>query len=86
MTLSNLRHGDRAIITHIDAADPHTTARLAARGIVPGTTVGVLRAGDPILIGIDNESWAINGREAAQIHVDVEDRPRRSLWRLLRRT
>ena len=55
VTLSNLQHGDRAVIVSIDADDPHTTARLAARGIVPGTTLGVLRAGDPVLIGIDNE-------------------------------
>ena len=85
VTLSNLHHGDRAIITHIDGDDPHTTARLAARGIVPGTTVGVLRAGDPVLIGIDNESWAINRGEAAHIHVDIQTRARRSLLQLLRR-
>lgn len=85
LTLSNLQHGDRAIIVSIDAEDPHTTARLAARGIVPGTSLGVLRAGDPVLIGIDNERWAINGREAASIHVDLEPRARRSLLGLLRR-
>ena len=85
VTLSNLQHGDRAIIVSIDADDPHTTARLAARGIVPGTTLGVLRAGDPVLIGIDNERWAINRSEAAAIHVDLEPRRRRSLFGLLRR-
>jgi Fe2+ transport system protein FeoA len=85
VTLSNLQHGDRAIIVSIDADDPHTTARLAARGIVPGTSIGVLRAGDPVLIGIDNERWAINRNEAASIHVDIEPRRRRSLFGLLRR-
>lgn len=85
MTLSNLQHGDRAIIVSIDADDPHTTARLAARGIVPGTSIGVLRAGDPVLIGIDNERWAINRNEAASIHVDIEPRRRRYLFGLLRR-
>lgn len=85
VTLSNLQHGDRAIIVSIDAEDPHTTARLAARGIVPGMTLGVLRAGDPVLIGIDNERWAINRSEAASIHVDLEPRQRRSLFGLLRR-
>lgn len=85
LTLSNLRHGDRAIIVAIDAEDPHTSARLAARGIVPGTSVGILRAGDPLLIGIDNERWAINRSEAASIHVDLEPRRRRSLFGLLGR-
>ena len=85
LTLSNLQHGDRATIVSIDANDPHTTARLAARGIGPGTILGVLRAGDPLLIGIDNERWAINRNEAASIHVDLEPRRRRSLFGLLRR-
>jgi Fe2+ transport system protein FeoA len=85
LTLSNLQHGDRGIIVAIDAEDPHTSARLAARGIVPGTSLGVLRAGDPILIGIDNERWAINRNEAASIHIDLEPRRRRSLFSLLRR-
>lgn len=84
LTLSKLRHGDRAVITHIDPADPSTTARLAARGIVPGTELGVLRAGDPVLIGIDNERWAINGNEAAHIHVDLKSAPKRSLLSRLR--
>ena len=86
MTLSKLQHGDRATIVSIDADDPHTTARLAARGIVPGTSLGVLRAGDPVLIGIDNERWAINGTEAARIHVAPEPRARRGLFGLLRRS
>ena len=83
VTLPNLKPGDRAIIVSIDADDPHTTARLAARGIVPGTSLGVLRAGDPVLIGIDNERWAINRSEASSIQVDLEPRRRRSLFGLL---
>ena len=79
MTLSNLKYGERAVITHIDADDPRLTATYAARGIVPGTNVGILRAGDPILIGIDNDRWAINGPDAARIHVDRLCEPRRSL-------
>ena len=86
LTLSNLQHGDRAVIVSIDADDPHTTARLAARGIVPGTALGVLRAGDPVLIGIDNERWAINRNEASCIQVDVEPRRRSGLFALLFRS
>jgi Fe2+ transport system protein FeoA len=86
VTLSNLRHGDRAIITRIDASDPAVAAKLAARGIVPGTPIGILRAGDPILIGIDNDRWAINGVEASHIHVDLVTPRRRSLRAFLRRS
>ncbi|MEQ9060212.1 MAG: FeoA family protein [Gammaproteobacteria bacterium] len=86
MTLVELKHGDRAVITHIDTVEPGATAKLAARGIVPGTLVGVLRAGDPCLIGIDDDRWALNGTEAASIHVDVLERPRRGLRRLFGRS
>ena len=83
MTLSKLKYGERAVITHIDADDPRLTAKYAARGIVPGTNIGILRAGDPILIGIDNDRWAINGPDAARIHVDRLGEPRRSLLAFL---
>jgi Fe2+ transport system protein FeoA len=85
VTLTNLKHGDRAIVTHIDGSDASAAARLAARGIVPGICVGILRAGDPFLIGVDNDRWALNRLEAASIHVDVLHRPRRSLRDLFRR-
>ena len=82
-TLVELKHGDRAVITHIDGGDASAAAKLAARGIVPGTLVGILRAGDPFLIGIDNDRWALNRTEASYIHVDVLEQPRRGLRRLL---
>ena len=84
MTLSNLKGGDQAIVTHVDAGAPEVAAKYAARGIVPGTTIGVLRAGDPLLVGIDNERWAINRLEAALIHVDVLA-SRRRWWPFPRR-
>lgn len=83
-TLSKLKHGQKAVITHIEAEDPRLAARFAARGIVPGTRLGVLRAGNPVLIGVDNERWAINALEASHIHVDVVEAPRRSLLATLR--
>jgi Fe2+ transport system protein FeoA len=83
VTLTHLRHGDHAVVTHIDAEDPGAAARFAARGIVPGTRIGILRAGDPLLIGIDNDRWAIDEVEAARIHVDLIESPRRAS--LLRR-
>lgn len=83
MTLSNLKHGEHAVITRIDADDPRLTAKYAARGIVPGTNIDILRAGDPILIGIDNDRWAINGPDAARIHVDRLAQRRRSFFAFL---
>ncbi len=83
VTLSNLKYGERAVITRIDTGDPVFTAKYAARGIVPGTNIGILRAGDPVLIGIDNDRWAINGPDAARIHVDRLAEPRRSLFAFL---
>lgn len=84
VNLTDLRHGDRAVITSIAADDPVLAARFAARGIVPGTAIGVLRAGNPLLIGIDNDRWAINRHEAEHIHVTRVEQPRRSLLALLR--
>ena len=84
VTLSHLKHGDRAVITYIDMAEA-AAARLAARGIVPGTCVGIVCAGDPFLIGIDNDRWALNHSEAAAIHVDLVEQPRATLRALFRR-
>lgn len=86
VTLSKLKHGDRAVITHIEMPDASAIAKLAARGIVPGTLVGILCAGDPFLIGIDNDRWALNRSEASCIHVDLVERPRRGLRTLFRRS
>ena len=85
MTLANLKHGDRAVITHIEL-DAGDTARLAARGIVPGTRLGILQSGDPVLIGIDNDRWALNRLEAAAIHVDLLRSKKRFLSALFGRS
>jgi Fe2+ transport system protein FeoA len=73
------------VITAIAADDPALGARFAARGLVPGVALGMLRTGDPLLIGVDNERWAINQHEAACIEVDLLEQPRRTLMSLLRR-
>lgn len=86
LTLEKLKHGDRALITRIDMTDAVAAAKLAARGIVPGISIGVVRGGDPLLIGVDEDRWALSSHEAASIHVDVLERPRRSLLRLFSRS
>lgn len=83
MILIHLRHGEQAVVTSIESDDPGLAARFAARGIVPGIQIGVLRAGNPLLIGIDNDRWAINESEASHIHVDRVEKPRRTLLSLL---
>ncbi len=83
MNLSNLKRGARAVITRIEADDPQITAKYAARGIVPGTSVGILGTGDPVLVGIDKEQWAINRFDASRIQVDLLEEPSRSVLSFL---
>jgi Fe2+ transport system protein FeoA len=83
-TLANLGHGDRATVLEIDPGDHRLLARFAARGLVPGAQLSVLRAGDPLLLKIEKTKWAINRRDAARITVGVERRRRRSLLGRLR--
>ena len=85
MTLSNLKRGDRAVITDIRTPDPRAVARLAARGVVPGTEICVVHSGDPLLIGIDNDRWALNRIEASGIYVEMLKPNARGLRALLRR-
>ena len=83
MNLTHLHHGDHAIVTAIEADDPSLAARFAARGIVPGIQIGVLRSGNPLLIGVDSDRWAINEGEASHIQVDLIKKPKRSLLAFL---
>ncbi len=85
MTLAKLKHGDRAIITHLEMPEAQA-ARLAARGIVPGASVGILQHGDPVLIGIEDDRWALDKDEASAIHVDQLERAHCRFTRLFRRS
>ncbi len=68
MTLSQLKRGDSAVITRVDAPD-NTVAKLAARGIVAGTNINILVSGNPCLISTHNDKWALSHLEASGIHV-----------------
>lgn len=68
MTLSKLRRGDSAVITKLDNSH-NVSARLAARGIVPGVNFKLVTAGDPCVIGLENDKWALSKIEASLIHV-----------------
>ena len=70
-TLAALRHGDTAAVVDIDGAQPALIARLAARGLVPGATLKVLRSGDPLLVLVDDSRWALTKADAAHIYVEA---------------
>ena len=54
----------------IDEATPAAqVARLASRGLVPGASLQVLRAGDPMLVRCDDSRWALTRADAEGIHV-----------------
>ena len=69
LPLSRLGRGDDATVVNIDHVPPALLARLAARGLVPGATLHVLRAGDPLLILCDDSRWALTRDDAATIEV-----------------
>jgi Fe2+ transport system protein FeoA len=82
-TLGSLRHGDRALVVDVGEGDPRLGAKFAARGLVPGVEIGVLRGGDPILLAIDESRWAVTRNDADLVQVDVIRRTGRSLLQRL---
>jgi Fe2+ transport system protein FeoA len=82
-SLASLRHGDRALVVNIGTSDPKLGAKLAARGLVPGVEVGIVRGGDPLLLSIDDARWGMNRNDADLINVDIIERKRKSLLQRL---
>lgn len=70
-TLAALRHGETTAVVDIDGAQPALIARLAARGLVPGATLTVLRGGDPLLVLVDDSRWALTKADAEHIYVEA---------------
>ena len=86
LSLASLERGDRALVLEVDTADATLHARLAARGLVPGAEIGVVHAGDPVLVAIDDARWALTADDADVVRVDILERRRVSpLRRLLGR-
>jgi Fe2+ transport system protein FeoA len=86
MSLGALGDGDRALIIDVVAIDPNTHAKFAARGLVPGVEVAVLRQGDPLLVAIDDARWAITRSDANSILVDtIQQKPKSLLSKFWRR-
>jgi len=80
--LAAMQHGERGTVVCV--ADPKLCARLAARGLVPGATLQVLRGGDPLLIKVDESRWAISGADASRIEVALQPAAKRGVVGLLR--
>jgi len=82
-SLASLARGERALVIEIGPGDPKLGAKLAARGVVPGVEVGILRAGDPILLAVDEARWALTRLDAGRVHVDPIEQPRIPLLKRL---
>jgi len=83
LSLSDYGHGVVADIIDIDHATPALLARLAARGLVPGATLEILRGGDPMLVMVDDSRWALTREDACHIKIRPTRLPLRSRLRAL---
>ncbi len=82
-SLASLRDGDRALVVDISPRNPKLGAKLAARGLVPGVEVGILRGGDPILLLVDDARWGVNRNDADLVRVNIIKRTGKSLLQRL---
>jgi Fe2+ transport system protein FeoA len=86
ISLATLASGDRALVVAVESDDAKLGQKLAARGLVPGAEVIVLRAGDPLMLAIDEARWALNRADASVVCVELLSEPRKPLLqRLFRR-
>lgn len=69
-TLNQLSRGNRARVIELDYADASVVAKLAARGLVPGAELSIVRHGDPLLIFVDESRWALTTAEAEKVTVE----------------
>jgi Fe2+ transport system protein FeoA len=67
-TLNQLAAGDSAIVIAVGES-AEVREHLAARGIGPGTVVRVLKAGDPLVVAVEEARWAIGQRYARAVSV-----------------
>lgn len=81
--LAEFGHGVLADVVDIEAASSTLLSRLAARGLVPGASLEVLRGGDPMLVMVDDSRWALTREDALHILVKPTRLPLRSRLRAL---
>jgi Fe2+ transport system protein FeoA len=71
-SLDQVPAGSTAIVVEVHRSG-ETREHLAARGIAPGVPVRVLKAGDPLLVAVDQSRWAIGKEHARAVAVLVEE-------------
>jgi ferrous iron transport protein A len=72
--LDELRPGESSVIVSIDG-EPRTARRLMELGLVPGTTVEVVRRapmGDPVELRVRRTHLSIRRSEAERVHVESD--------------
>lgn len=84
MTLNSLRRGSRARVVEVDYSDAKLVAKFAARGLVPGAELSIVKSGDPLLVFIDETRWALSDVEARKVSVETLNSTNRSLIGSLR--
>lgn len=71
MILNSLPRGSRARVTDVDYSDAKLVAKFAARGLVPGAELSIVKSGDPLLVFVDETRWALSEVEARKISVEA---------------
>lgn len=66
-TLDEVLTGQSALVLAL-----HPNVQLAARGVVPGAKVRVLRRGNPMVFCLDDARWAISRDDARAIEVAAD--------------
>ena len=72
--LDELAPGEIGVVDHVDG-EPTVARRLMELGLVPGTTVEVVRRaplGDPVELRLRQVHLSIRRSEAAHIHVTID--------------
>ncbi len=69
----------------VDYSDAALVAKLAARGLVPGAELSVVKNGDPLLVFVDETRWALSKIEAQKISVESLGTSRWSLKHIFKR-
>ena len=85
MILNSLPRGSRARVVDVDYSDSAMVAKFAARGLVPGAELSVVKNGDPLLVFVDETRWALSKVEAQKISVESLGASHGGLKRIIKR-
>ncbi|CAH0533872.1 hypothetical protein VST7929_01748 [Vibrio stylophorae] len=74
MKLSQLQHGQVAVVSSVSALAPETRKKLMVMGLLPHTEIMVVRCaplGDPLQVQVRDVNIALRKSIAAEIEVEV---------------